>query len=72
MKELDRVEFTCDECGGNLLATEEHHSDVSDVHCKNCGRRIGTFGELKAKRASNAVDFLIQNAIGQLRRKGPA
>jgi DNA-directed RNA polymerase subunit RPC12/RpoP len=46
-----RVELACAECGGNNFSIDEARSDNCEVHCGDCGHRIGTLAELKDKVA---------------------
>ena len=56
-----RVELACAECGGNNFSIDEAKSDSCEVHCGDCGHRIGTLAELKEKVA--------QLVLGKARRR---
>ena len=44
-----RVELACAACGGNNFSIDEAEADSCEVHCGDCGHRIGTLAELKEK-----------------------
>jgi uncharacterized Zn finger protein len=50
-----RVELNCDGCGGNRFALNEALSDKSQIRCEDCGRNLGTLGELKEQVSKAAL-----------------
>jgi hypothetical protein len=50
-----KVELACGECGGNDFAIDEARSDSCQVHCGDCGHRIGTLAELKERVAQTVL-----------------
>jgi len=42
-----RIELSCAECGGNNFTIDAATSDDSEVSCRDCGHRVGTWQEIK-------------------------
>ena len=50
-----RIELNCAECGQNRFTIIRGMEDNAVVSCSDCGRQIGTMGELKARIAAEVM-----------------
>lgn len=50
-----RIELNCSGCGGNRFSLDQGNCDRSLVICEDCGREIGTLGNLKSKIAEEVM-----------------
>ena len=41
------IDLSCRACGSNRIAFNHAVSDACNVSCEDCGRVVGTFGDLK-------------------------
>ena len=44
-----RIDLSCIECGSDSFCLDGPASDGSAIYCDDCGRLIGTIGELKTE-----------------------
>lgn len=44
---VDQNGFECLTCGSPRIEAPRSLSDEDDVHCRGCGERFGTWGEIK-------------------------
>ena len=58
-----RIELNCAECGRNRFTLSHFDDDDTEIECVDCGHKIGTMAQLKArlaaevmKRSTNASD----------------
>ena len=49
---LVAIDLSCPACGSNRIDFNQAVSDACEVSCEECGRALGTFGELKAMVAA--------------------
>ena len=49
------VEIHCAACGSANYSLPEGDGDAAVVQCNDCGRRLGTIGDLKAEMLSQAL-----------------
>ena len=49
------VEIHCAACGSANYSLPEGETDDAPVDCNDCGRRLGTIGELKAEMFDQAL-----------------
>ena len=50
-----KIEINCACCGSNNFELADAQTDNCIVSCADCGHKIGTMGELKAKLAEEVV-----------------
>ena len=61
MRDLVRISFECEHCGGTVLTIEDDHTDDSIASCKACGRDIATFGDFKSKAIKEALNVILRH-----------
>ena len=44
-----KIDLSCRTCGSNHFSLEEAETDATLVSCRECGRTMGTLGELKER-----------------------
>lgn len=50
-----RIELNCAECSSNHFNLDEGVTDRAVVYCRDCGHRIGTIEDLKARVAAEVL-----------------
>lgn len=50
-----RIDLNCAECGSNRFSLDKGNDDDANIRCEDCGRKIGTLAELKAKIAEEVM-----------------
>ena len=50
-----RIELNCAECGNNHFNLDEGVTDQAVAYCRDCGHRIGTIADLKARVAEEVL-----------------
>ena len=50
-----RIELSCPTCGGNNFSLDDAATDESVVSCADCGRVVGTLGDLKDRVARQVL-----------------
>jgi uncharacterized Zn finger protein len=50
-----RIELNCAKCGQNSFTIIRGMGDDAMVSCSDCGHKIGTMGELKARIADEVM-----------------
>jgi len=50
-----RIELNCRECGGNRFTLDHDATDEAQVECGDCGRHIGTVGQLTKQVAEEVM-----------------
>jgi hypothetical protein len=43
-----RIDIHCPRCGGNHFSLDDANADDAVVKCGDCGRAMGTLGQLKS------------------------
>jgi DNA-directed RNA polymerase subunit RPC12/RpoP len=65
-----RIELNCAECGKNHFALDGDISNDTNIHCENCGHKLGTMGELKERLAAEVLKRSSARQHAELRRRG--
>ncbi len=61
-----RIELSCSACGQNRFSFPEGTGDDAIVTCADCGRPVGTLGQLKERVAETVLNRAWARDAGQI------